>query len=84
MQVLAGPRQVGKTTLVQQAMEEIDLPTHYASADDPVGRDPAWLREQWDLGRLAVRDGGRRGALLVLDEGPEDPGLGQPDEAPLG
>lgn len=68
MQVLAGPRQAGKTTLVQQAMAAIDLPTHYATADDPVGQDLDWLRTQWDLGRLAVRDGGRRGAVLVLDE----------------
>lgn len=68
IQVLAGPRQVGKTTLIQQAMDAVDLPAHYASADDPVGRDLDWLRAQWDIGRLAARDGGRRGAVLVLDE----------------
>jgi predicted AAA+ superfamily ATPase len=68
IQVLAGPRQVGKTTLAQQAMDAVDLPTHYASADDPVGRDLTWLRAQWELGRLLTRDGGRRGAVLVLDE----------------
>ena len=68
IQVLAGPRQVGKTTLVEQAMEGVDLPTHYASADDPAGRDLAWLRAQWDIGRVAAREGGRRGAILVLDE----------------
>jgi predicted AAA+ superfamily ATPase len=68
MQVLAGPRQVGKTTLVQQAMRILDRPTHYASADDPVGRDLVWLRSQWDIGRLAAREGGRGGAILVLDE----------------
>lgn len=68
LQVLAGPRQVGKTTLVQQALEGLDRPAHYASADDPAGRDLAWLRAQWDLGRLTARDGGRRGGVLVLDE----------------
>ena len=32
IQVLAGPRQVGKTTLVRQVMEACGLPTHYESA----------------------------------------------------
>jgi hypothetical protein len=68
MQVIAGPRQVGKTTLVRQAMDAVDLPSHYASADDPAGRDLDWLRAQWDIGRITARDGGRRGALLALDE----------------
>jgi len=68
IQVLAGPRQVGKTTLIQQAMAAGALPAHYATADDPAGRDLTWLRAQWEIGRLAARDGGRRGAVLVLDE----------------
>jgi len=41
---------------------------HYTSADDAVSRDRAWLEAQWELGRLRAREGGRRGALLVLDE----------------
>ncbi len=72
LQVLAGPRQVGKTTLALQALEMLGRPGHYASADDPVGRDAAWLETQWDLGRLAARD--RRGAILVLDEIQKIPG----------
>lgn len=72
LQVLAGPRQVGKTTLALQALEELDGPSHYASADDPVGRDVAWLEGQWELGRLAAR--GRGGAVLVLDEVQKVPG----------
>jgi predicted AAA+ superfamily ATPase len=35
IQVLAGPRQVGKTTLVTQVLERLALPHRYASADDP-------------------------------------------------
>jgi predicted AAA+ superfamily ATPase len=73
IQVLAGPRQVGKTTLALQAVEALDRPAHYASADDPVGRDTAWIEAQWDLGRLAA---GRRGpgGVLVLDEIQKIPG----------
>ena len=33
--VVAGPRQTGKTTLVRQALEQIDLPSRYFSVDKP-------------------------------------------------
>ncbi len=68
IQVLAGPRQAGKTTLALQAMAAAGLPSHYASADDPALRDLAWLEAQWAIGRLRARDAGGQGALLILDE----------------
>lgn len=67
MQVLAGPRQVGKTTLVRQVMATSKLPGHYASADEPSLRDRTWLEQQWDMARLKASEG-KAGALLVLDE----------------
>ncbi|MBI5741357.1 MAG: ATP-binding protein [Nitrospirae bacterium] len=66
MQVLAGPRQTGKTTLARQAIESIDFPAHYASADEPLLRDRSWIEEQWDVARLSAK-GGKK-ALLFLDE----------------
>lgn len=66
IQVLAGPRQTGKTTLSQQVMTAAGLPAHYASADEPTLRDRAWLAQQWELGRLAAD--ATAGAILVLDE----------------
>jgi uncharacterized protein len=68
IQVLAGARQVGKTTLARQVMDDVGLPGHYASADDPVGRDAAWVGAQWEIGRLRADEDRRRGGLLVLDE----------------
>lgn len=68
LQVLAGPRQVGKTTLVRHVMAVSKMPAHYASADEPTSRgDRTWLEQQWDIARLQA---GKRktGALLVLDE----------------
>ena len=44
LQVVAGPRQVGKTTLVQQVLARIRRPSAYVSADEPALRDPAWLQ----------------------------------------
>ena len=63
--VVAGPRQVGKTTLVQQATEASGLATHYASADVPALRAGAWIEQQWEAARELSRSGP---AVLVLDE----------------
>lgn len=66
IQVVSGPRQVGKTTAVRQALDALGGRSHYASADDPVLRDAAWLEAQWEEGRrLASREGG---AILAIDE----------------
>src|SRR5919109_1634991 len=68
IQVLVGPRQVGKTTLARQVMDTVGVPAHAASADDPALRDRAWLESQWQIGRQQARNGGRAGGLLVIDE----------------
>ena len=69
IQVLAGPRQVGKTVLARQVMESLDIPTLYASADEPTLRDRTWLEQQWELARLKIDPrNGASAALLVLDE----------------
>src|SRR5476649_1807642 len=69
IQVLSGPRQVGKTTLAKQVEDSLSIPFHYASADDPTLRDISWIEQQWEVGRLrASQDKTGLGALLVLDE----------------
>ncbi len=67
LQVVVGPRQVGKTTVVRQVMEATKIPAHYASADEPTLRNQIWLKQQWDLARLKAGETDN-GALLVLDE----------------
>lgn len=71
LQVVAGPRQVGKTTLVQQVVETTSLPVVFASADQPTLRGPEWIAQQWDAARL---QSGPQGAILVLDEVQKAPG----------
>ncbi|MBU6436668.1 MAG: AAA family ATPase [Betaproteobacteria bacterium] len=66
MQVVAGPRQVGKSTLVQQATQLLAQPVRSASADEPMLRGADWIAQQWDAARLSIT--GRAGAVLVLDE----------------
>ncbi len=74
IQVVAGPRQTGKTTLVRGVTESFGAPLRYASADEPTLRDRGWIAEQWEAARLEARDADRRGAVLVLDEIQKVPG----------
>ncbi len=71
LQVVIGPRQVGKTTALHQLIERWTGPAHYASADLPAPPDAAWIQAQWAVARheAAERADRRRGfTLLVLDE----------------
>lgn len=51
IQVVAGARQVGKTTLVQQVLEGSDRPHVFVSADEPTLHDSGWLAAQWERAR---------------------------------
>ncbi len=74
LQVVAGPRQVGKTTLVGQILEGMGKPSLFVSADEPALRDPVWIAEQWERARLVARDSGPEGAVLAMDEIQKIPG----------
>lgn len=67
IQVLIGPRQVGKTTLSKQIAEYLQCPTHYVSADDPSLKGRDWIEQQWNVARLRATNS-EQGALLILDE----------------
>lgn len=74
LNVVAGPRQVGKTTLVQQVVAASKLAQVLASADEPALRGAEWIAQQWELGRLRAAEAGKAGAVLVLDEIQKIPG----------
>jgi predicted AAA+ superfamily ATPase len=63
IQVLIGPRQVGKTTGVKQLLSRYPYATHYANADDILTTDRTWLIEQWQKALLSGKK-----TLLVIDE----------------
>ena len=65
MQILSGPRQVGKTTLAKQAIASFDGVGHYASADLPSSPDAGWVQQQWDIARRVSQN---QPCVLVLDE----------------
>jgi hypothetical protein len=74
LQVVAGPRQVGKTTLVQQVVEVAGLPLRSASADEPTLKGPQWIEQQWQAARILADGAGKAGGVLVLDEIQKIPG----------
>ena len=76
IQVVAGPRQVGKTTLVHQVTQSLAVPVRHASADEPTLTDTDWIAQQWEAARLAAGepDGTAGEAVLVLDEIQKIPG----------
>lgn len=63
IQVLMGPRQVGKTTGVLQFLNTYTDPYHYCNTDDIFSRTREWVLEQW---QLALQKG--KNTLLVIDE----------------
>lgn len=63
IQVLVGPRQVGKTTGIRQLLARRSGKYHYANADDLLVTDRSWLLEQWQKALLLGDD-----ALFVVDE----------------
>lgn len=68
VQVVAGARQVGKSTLVTQVLSRLEVPNVFVSADEPTLSDTAWLAAQWERARLAATAAGPTGAVLALDE----------------
>jgi len=67
IQVVAGPRQIGKTTLISQMASLKLWSYHYVSADTALGDGTAWLRQQWEVARLALSDGATE-FVLIIDE----------------
>ncbi len=74
LQVVAGARQVGKTTLVEQVLARLDVPSVFVSADEPTLGDVDWFASRWERARIAAAETGKAGAVLALDEVQKIPG----------
>ena len=68
MQVIAGPRQVGKSTLVEQVCRSLELPSFIFNADAIPADDNDWIRRVWESVRIQVRNQSLSEAILVIDE----------------
>ena len=68
MQVLAGPRQVGKSTLVGQVLQDVPIPYSVEVADAVDPKDSDWIRRVWEGARTTITLHGETERLLVIDE----------------
>jgi hypothetical protein len=68
IQVIFGPRQVGKTTMVTQLLSQLSIASLYESADAVYATNSAWLIQVWESARLQMKTSGAREFLLVIDE----------------
>jgi predicted AAA+ superfamily ATPase len=64
IQVVLGPRQVGKTTALKQIMERWDGRCVYETADLPSPPDATWIISHWEIAKRDLS----KPVLLVLDE----------------
>ncbi len=69
IQVILGPRQVGKTTVVRQLLKNLnEMPFHFAAADGVPSSNFNWIDQQWQIIRQKLRTENATDALLVIDE----------------
>ena len=68
IQVVAGPRQVGKTTMVKQVLKEVAVPSLFFNADGVAPDDNAWIAARWEDARAQMRFGQNQEFLIVFDE----------------
>ena len=68
IQVLAGPRQVGKSTVVKQVLKETSISYLLFTADNESPENTAWIGEVWATARSRMRLLQAPEFLLVIDE----------------
>lgn len=67
IQVLFGPRQIGKTTLIRQVLQALNKPYIFLSAD-LVTEGHVWLEQQWEAARIRLAQERLTEVILVIDE----------------
>lgn len=68
IQVIAGPRQVGKTTVVGQVLDDIEIPFLSETADSVNPNNPEWISSIWANARSIMQVRRYNEFLIVIDE----------------
>lgn len=68
IQVVMGPRQVGKSTVVKQVLQDLEEPFQLFSADNVPASNTAWVSNCWAAVRSLKENRGLEGIILVIDE----------------
>ena len=68
IQVVAGPRQVGKTTLVKQVLQQLSTPSRFFNADGVEPDDKDWIAARWEEVRALMHFNQYQEMVLIIDE----------------
>lgn len=68
MQIVMGPRQVGKSTLVGQFTEGISVPFDFFAADGVNRFDSSWIPNKWQQVRMRMDIHSEQEHILIIDE----------------
>ena len=68
IQVVSGPRQVGKTTMIKQALSKISIPYQNESADTISADSFWWIGQVWESARLRMKTLQAKEYFLIIDE----------------
>lgn len=68
LQIIEGPRQVGKSTLIKQVLKSVSLPWVHFTADNVPATRTAWISDCWATARNKLRMERLPELLLVIDE----------------
>ncbi|MBQ7462175.1 MAG: ATP-binding protein [Bacteroidaceae bacterium] len=68
IQVVMGPRQVGKSTVVKQVLQDLDAPYQLFSADNVPASNTDWVSNCWAAVRSLKESKGLESIILVIDE----------------
>ena len=68
IQVIMGPRQVGKSTLMKQVVGDAGIPYVFYPADAVPATQLSWISDCWNAARAKMRVEGLKEIILVIDE----------------
>lgn len=68
IQVVLGPRQIGKSTMIAQLLKDLTMPYTFVNADEVGQIDQSWIHKVWDSVRGKMYVGKESEHLLVIDE----------------
>ena len=68
IQVVTGARQIGKSTVVKQVLQDLDIPYRFFSADNVPATNSAWISDCWEAVRSLKESRGWERVILVIDE----------------
>ena len=68
IQVVMGPRQVGKSTVVKQVLDDLTIPYQLYTADNVPATNTTWISNCWAAVRSWKENNGLDSVVLVIDE----------------